>query len=171
MVVPDLLSAYTVRRADLARFLFARLGNQEDAEDVLQELFFKASRTSSADIVDPAAYLYRMAMNLARDFRRGAARARSRDADWADASGTAAGPHARDEKPSPEAALAAKQRLAQVRFVLEELPTQTRQIFELHKLDGRSHQEIATALGISKSAVEKHMHSALQRLVVRLGRE
>lgn len=166
---PDLLSVYTARRADFARFLLARLGNREDAEDVLQELYLKVSRASADDVIDPAAYLYRMAMNLARDFRRGVARARLRDADWADASNTMVGADAKDEMPSAENALAAKQRLAQVRLALDDLPPQTRRIFVLHKIEGRSHQEIATSLSISKSSVEKHMHTALQRLVARLG--
>jgi RNA polymerase sigma factor (sigma-70 family) len=161
---------YTARRTDLARFLIARLGNREDAEDVLQELYLKVSRATADDVIDPAAYLYRMAMNLARDFRRGAARGRARDAGWAEASHTMVGTDAKDDMPSPESALAAKQRLAQVRLVLDGLSPQTRRIFVLHKIEGRSHQEIATALGISKSSVEKHMHAALQRLIARLGR-
>ena len=157
---PDLLSAYTAQRADLARFLLARLGNPADAEDVLQELFLKVSRTATNDVIDPAAYLYRMAMNLARDFRRGA-RARSRDTDWAEASNTLASSDAQDEAPSPESAIGAKQRLAQIRSVLDELPSQTRRIFLLHKMEEQSHQEIAVALGISRSSVEKRVRAAL----------
>lgn len=44
------------------------------------------------------------------------------------------------------------------------LPEGARRAFELHKLEGLSHGEVAARLGISKSGVEKHMAVAMKYL-------
>ena len=51
---------------------------------------------------------------------------------------------------------------------METLPPQTQRVFRLHKLQGLSHQETAESLGVSKSAVEKHVSLALKLLTERL---
>jgi RNA polymerase sigma-70 factor (ECF subfamily) len=58
-----------------------------------------------------------------------------------------------------------------VRRALDELSPQCRRIFVLHKFDGLSHKEIAERVNISRSTVEKHMHTALKHLIERLGRD
>lgn len=62
--------------AALLRFLRAR-GAGDAAEDLLQELWFRASSAASGTIADPLAYLYRAANNLMLDHRRSELRARS----------------------------------------------------------------------------------------------
>jgi RNA polymerase sigma-70 factor (ECF subfamily) len=162
---PTLLQAYLDNRPGLTRLLRARLGSDEEAEDVLQELYLHLRRPIDAQRIDNfAAYLYRMALNLARDHRRGRDRARRRDADWADASQTTLGPDAIVDLPDAEAVYGARQRLARLAAAIAALPPQCRRVFTLHKLQGLSHAEIATKLHISRSAVEKHMGVALKHL-------
>lgn len=43
---------------------------------------------------------------------------------------------------------------------LEELSPRTRDVFLQHRLEGRTYREIAAPLGISISAVEKHIARA-----------
>jgi DNA-directed RNA polymerase specialized sigma24 family protein len=76
-----------LRREKLGRFLTARMGNGSDAVDLLQEMFVRISRADIADEArDAAAYLFRMAMNVSRDYRRERARARAGGGyRWADA--------------------------------------------------------------------------------------
>jgi RNA polymerase sigma-70 factor (ECF subfamily) len=50
---------------------------------------------------------------------------------------------------------------------LDRLPAQTRQVFVMHKFEGLTHTEVAHRLGISRSAVEKHVSTALRRLLER----
>ena len=65
-------------------------------------------------------------------------------------------------------AVAARQRLALLTEALKELSPQTQRVFRMHKFEGLSHPEVAAAIGISRSAVEKHMMAALKHLLARL---
>ena len=167
-----LAEAYRGRQAALARFLAARLGNRDDADDVLQELYLHIDKADPAtDIRDPVAYLFRTAANLARDYTRGRRRAAARDQGWAAVYHDANQSEPMDEAPSAERVYDGRQRLEAVRHALEELSPQCRRIFILHKIDGLSHAEIATNLSISRSTVEKHMNTALKHLIRRVGRD
>lgn len=166
-----LADTYRARRAALARFLTARLGSQDDAEDVLQELYLHLEKADSAsDIRDPAAYLFRAAANLARDYVRTRRRAAAREVAWATLHHSSDGGEAVDDSPSAEREYDARQRMNAINQALGELSPQCRRIFVLHKLDGLSHQEISQKVNISRSTVEKHMHTALKHLIKRLGR-
>ena len=166
-----LIAAYMTRRPALRRFLVARLGNGEDADDALQDLFLKIKRSELACEIDNAgAYLFRAAMNIARDLRRERARANRREADWSDAHTLLAGDEAAADVPAADEAYGAKQKLAAVKQALEELSPQCRRVVTLHKFEGLTHREVAARLGITQSTVEKHMHTALRHLVARLGR-
>jgi len=167
----ELIAAFLSGRDAIRRFLIARLGNAEEAEDLLQELYLKVEHAEPTDVREPAAYLFRMAQNLARDHRRERQRTRKREADWASMQTVTAGTQAVADAPSAESAIAARQRLAAIRAALEELSPQCRRVFTLHKFDELSHQEIAKKAGISRSTVEKHMHTALKHLIARLGRD
>ncbi len=143
--------------------------NPEEAEDLLQELYIRLSRVPErTDIQDVGAYLFRSAMNLARDFQRDRSRAQTREGHWVDSQSTVLGDESIDDAPSAERAYDAKQRLATIRAVVDELSPQCRRVFVMHKFQGFSHQQVADSLGISRSTVEKHMHVALKRLMARL---
>ena len=47
---------------------------------------------------------------------------------------------------------------------VEQLSPRTREIFLMHRLEGRKYREIASELGISPSAVEKHIARAMAHL-------
>ncbi len=65
----------------------------------------------------------------------------------------------------PERILAGRQALGEVRQVLDSLPERTRTIFVLYRLEGLSRRDIADAHGISVSAVEKHIATAMKALL------
>lgn len=172
-VEPSLLvAAYFSNKHAIGRFLSARLGDRQEAEDILQELYIKLSGINAPDdLRDPVAYLYRMALNLARDHRRERSRAHKREAEWVNARATIVGSEAIADAPSAEAEYAAKQQIAAVRAALDELSPQCRRAFVLHKFEGLSHEEVARRTGITRSTVEKHMRTALKYLIARLGRD
>ncbi len=167
----DLIAAYLSRREVIRRFLAARLGSTEEADDLMQELYLKAQQGAPGEVRDAAAYLFRMALNLARDHRRERQRAQRREADWAGSRTMTSGSEAVADAPSAEAAIAAKQRIEAIRAALLDLSPQCRRVFTLHKFDGLSHQDVARKVGISRSTVEKHMNTALKHLIARLGRD
>ena len=162
-----LYDTYLSRREDLVRFLAARTADRAVAEDLVQELYLRLERVDlSAGVENPVAYLYRMASNLALDHRRGQERARRRDLEWVDANSSRLGTETVDEAVPPDETLHARGRLARLIQAVEELTPHCRRVFVLHKLKGHSHAEVARMLGISRSTVEKHMTTALKRLLV-----
>ena len=60
--------------------------------------------------------------------------------------------------------LIARHRLERLRQGVEHLRPRTRQILLMHRLEGLKYREIATVLGISQSAVEKHIAQAMESL-------
>jgi RNA polymerase sigma factor (sigma-70 family) len=164
-----LLAAYLERRANLVRFLAARAGSLAAAEDLAQDLYLKlAARDRGEAVGNPAAMLYRMALNLMLDRARGEARSAARDTAWRQVERTElGGVDVADEPPADEAAASA-QRLRQLVAAVRELPPQAGRAFRLHKLEGLSHAETARAMGLSVKAVEKHVSAALKALTVKL---
>lgn len=152
-----LRAVFIADRALLLRLLTARLGADE-AEDALQDLWLKVESGASGPVAEPAAYLYRMANNIALDRRRAAQRRLARDASWADAQDTA-----RDQ-PGAERALLARDRLAEVERALTALPARVGEAFRLYRFEELPQKLVADRMGISVSAVEKLLHRAYRRI-------
>lgn len=149
-------------RAPLLRFLRAR-GAGDSAEDLLQELWIKAAAGASGPIAEPLAYLYRAANNLMLDRRRSELRAARRDQDWTDSTGGAE--IGISDAPSGERALIARETLEQAEAALKALGDRTELIFRRFRVEGVSQRQIADELGISLSAIEKHLQKAYRALV------
>jgi RNA polymerase sigma-70 factor (ECF subfamily) len=165
----EVIQAFLERRADLLRFFTLRLGSAADAEDLVQELYLRLSALEpGAQIGNPAGYLYRAGSNLMLQRLRGERRSAVREAAWRVAHHRRVGDHDIDAAVGAEEAVAARQRLEAVIRAVKELPEQTQRVFGLHKLEGLSHAEVAARLGISRSAVEKHMIAVLKHLAERL---
>lgn len=163
----DLLAAYGVQRADLLRFLVARTGDRAEAEDVLQELWIRvAAAAGGRPVGDGRSYLFRMAQNLVVDRLRERQRRAHRERLWSVAEARGG---ERDASPDAERTMLEREELACLTAAIEDLPERARIALELHKFKGRSHAEVAAALGISRSGVEKHMATAIRHLRRALG--
>lgn len=159
------MAAYLERRADLVRFFTLRLNSVAAAEDLVQDIYLRIAAADPRTAVEnPVGYLYRLGSNLMLDRLRGERRTAARDAAWRESQRTMLGGEEMADEPAADAALASRQRLAAIVAALNELPEQTRRVFRLHKFEGLSHPEVAARLGISRSAVEKHMMAALKHL-------
>jgi RNA polymerase sigma factor (sigma-70 family) len=152
-------------RPSLLRLLSARMGSSSDAEDLLQELWIKLATLETGPIANSSAYLHRMALNMANDLVRAQVRRRGREAAWSDLMVAEQDSVAVDPAPSPERALIAKSGLEGVSNALQTLSERARAAFVYHRIEGKSHAETAEIMGISKSAVEKHMAAAMKHLL------
>ncbi len=165
-----LMETYLARRGELRRYFTLRLGSAEAAEDLVQDLYERIERSAPDEIGNPAALLYRMGSNLMLDRLRQERRARLRDTGWRSASTTTIAGEDVAEEPDAEQAASAKLHLERIVEALNDLSPACRRVFRMHKLEGLSHAETAAALGISRSAVEKHIMSALRHLQAKVGR-
>lgn len=161
------LAAYCEQhRAELARFLAARCGNADDAEDLLQELWIKAAAQPNGPIANPRAYLFRMANNLVLDRLRGERRAMARDRAWVEEDGP--GPADVEDRPDPalpaDEVIARDQEAALLRAAILRLPPGAQRALRLCRIEGRKLEEAAQILGISRSGVEKHLAVAIKNL-------
>jgi RNA polymerase sigma factor (sigma-70 family) len=75
------------------------------------------------------------------------------------------------EEPGPERHVTARQELERLLVIVEGLPEQSRRAFCLQKFNGMSQREIAAEMGISEKTVEKHLASALVRVLKALTHE
>jgi RNA polymerase sigma-70 factor (ECF subfamily) len=165
----SLLETYLARRPDLVRFFTQRLRSAAAAEDLVQDIYLRLAAQDGAVVIhNPVGYLYRLGSNLMLDRLRGERRAAVREGAWLDSNSTRVGAEEIAEGPSAEQAIAARQRLEVVVAALKELPEQTQRVFRMHKFDGMSHPEVAAAMGISRSSVEKHVMAALKLLAARM---
>ncbi len=162
-----LTAVFMQNRLALLRFLHAR-GASESAEDLLQELWIKAAAGANEPISDPLAYLYRTANNLLLDRRRSELRRGRREESWTYSAGGSAG-EASDLESGERTAIAREQ-LRMMERALSELGQPTEAIFRRFRLEGIGQRQIASEMGISLSAVEKHLQKAY-RLLVQIRRQ
>ena len=137
------------------------MGNQADAEDVVQEAYVKAYRALSAGDFDrrssTSTWLYRIVVNGAIDAkrsrkRRGEASDEQVETGW-------------DGAAYAEARMA----LSELDQWLEALPTDQRAALVLQTMEGLNNTEIAQVLGVSEGAVEQRLVRA--RATLRQKRE
>ncbi len=159
--VEDLVKTlFEEHRGALLRFLIERLGSPEDADDVAQEAYLRLLGVERLEkIRNLRAYLFATAANLLVDRTRVAARNRPREAEFRQQAKQAAA--ASGSVGSPEDEILLGERLKELEAALDELPSDCRRAFLLHRVGGRSYAQIAQELGVSPSMVEKHMIRAL----------
>jgi RNA polymerase sigma factor (sigma-70 family) len=163
MTADGLLAVFMSERSMLQRFLMARGASPAESEDVLQELYLKLGNTPMGPISEPRAYLFRMAHNLLNDWKRSAARQGSRESAWA--SSRMDGDGQAPDAPSIEDVLIQRERLKQVERALAALPERTSLILRQYRIEGVSQKTIAADLGITLSAVEKHLQRAYRAVL------
>lgn len=158
MTDSGLKAIFLAERPLLIRLVAARLGSADDAEDALQDMWLKLDQLGERPIADPAAYLFRMAANLAADRRLSSHRRGARETVWHEVQAEP------DEIPDIERTLIARERLRQVEAALNALPDRTRTAFRMFRFEGRPQREIAAQLGISVSGVEKLLQRAYRQI-------
>jgi RNA polymerase sigma-70 factor, ECF subfamily len=138
----------------LYRYLTARLGSAEDAEDVLQETFCRFARYSARWklVRDPRAFAFRCARNEAHRFLKKKAKERQKT-----------------EMLRPEwisAVMRGPGRAAEVRLgeALAALPVKQREVVLLKDLEGLSFKAIGSACGTTAGTAASRYRYGIEKL-------
>ena len=141
-----------------ARRLSVRLGSTDLANEALQDTYLRLSR---ADIVEavrhPAAYLFRMAINIAHN----RARAESRHLSASEVDALLDLP---DETPDPLRTVEARFELAAVERALETMAPRRRAMFRRFWVDNATYHEIAIGFALSERTVRHELLLATRYL-------
>jgi RNA polymerase sigma-70 factor (ECF subfamily) len=149
------------------RLAFRMTGNEQDAEDVVQESFFRAYRQLSRfeSRANFGTWLYRIVANCSVDAIR-ARRSRHDQSRRESLEAVVSVPAS--EGHGPERLAASAEIAVQVTEALRDLSALERAAFTLRHHEGRSIQEISQLLGIGTSAAKHSVFRAVKKLRVAL---
>ncbi|MGY2735074.1 RNA polymerase sigma factor [Sphingomonas sp. UYP23] len=151
-------------RGSLVAWFSRRISDVHDAEDLVQESFLRVAQRTDLDAIEHLdGYIYRTAGNVLTDRYRHVNRAKRRVVlvsidDHREVANDL----------DPHRQLAGRLELDEMSAAMMSLPERTRTVFILRRVEGLRFKEIGVRLGISVSAVEKHMTKAVDMLAVRL---
>jgi RNA polymerase sigma-70 factor (ECF subfamily) len=142
---------------------YARWVNADTAMDIAQEAFLRYWKQLEAgeNILNPRAWLLRVARNLAEDHAKSAFRRNGTHPPQ-----TMNG--VKSQAPLPLETLEREETFAQLRHIMEELSTSDREILTLRYALEYDTEEIADLLSVNATAVHMRLSRARQRLAERL---
>lgn len=141
----------------LHRFLKLKLSNTADIPDLAQEVFLRLMRVQNhAEIRSPEAYLFTVASHVVHQHSQKRAAA-PETVDITDVF-TELQLVSGDE---PFERLTVAERLRDLERALEQLPPRVAMTLILHRLVGKSIEEIARELGVAEITVKKYLARAL----------
>src|SRR6185437_11684698 len=160
---PNNASFVSEMRPALVKYFKRKTGNSVEAEDLAQDVLLRALTHPNWKTQDQAkGYIFRTAVNRWRDNLR---RQRIRGAvmPWDETSSERANENSGSENPTERVLIAAEE-LNQVVQALEGMNVRTRTVLMLIKLEQMRIATVAEMLGISVSAVGKHLAKGIFQL-------
>ena len=168
----DITATVLRERSRLGNFIRHRVGDQTDAEDILQDVFheFVEAYRLPAPIEHASAWLFHVARNRIVDrFRKKKEEPLQPSADPDD---EASEVRLDLELPAldagPEAAYARSLLLKALQQALDELPESQREVFVAHELEGSSFKEMAARNGVAVNTLLARKRYAVLHLRARL---
>jgi RNA polymerase sigma-19 factor, ECF subfamily len=145
----------------LIRFASSYLKREEDADEVVSELFVKLwlKRTELDKIVNPKVYLYVSVKNACLNFIRNTSRNKFISLDEG-----LDGQQPASVADSPQTMMEDKQLQAKLDQAVSALPEQRRLIFIMVKVDGLKCREVAEIMNLSVRTVEGQVFKAVKTL-------
>lgn len=159
----------------LFNFIRKRVGTDEDAEDILQDVWYRFSNTSEREVIDQvSAWLFRVARNAITDKYRKRQDELLEDQGFEDEEGEREGFWdilLADPSQNPETEHLRQLFWQQLFAALQELPENQRTVFVWNELEGRTFAEIAEKTGENiktlisrKGYAVKHLRKRLESL-------
>jgi RNA polymerase sigma factor (sigma-70 family) len=155
----------------LRNFIRRRVPDSRDAEDVLQDVFYKLVEANSLlmPIEHVTSWLFRVARNRIIDlFRKQQPEPFSDVAVKDEDELLQLGDLLPSPDAGPDALFARSVLLDEIELAIEELPEEQRDVFVAHELEGRSFKEISADTGVSVNTLLSRKHYAVLRLRARL---
>ena len=156
----------------LRNFIRRRVPDSSDAEDILQDVFFKLVEANRLlmPIDHVTGWLFSVARNRITDLFRKKRPERFSDHAAEDDEGERL--RFEDLLPSadagPDAIYARNVLLEELELAIDELPAEQREVFVAHELEGRSFKEMAAATGIGVNTLLSRKRYAVLNLRARL---
>lgn len=137
-------------------------GSKAEAEDAVQETFFAVYRAlpNFRGEAQLSTWVYRIALNAALRVK---ARAKRTEAEPLDDARQVA-----DRAPALDDAFAAREDTHRLGRALETLSVEHRAVLSLFAIEGLSHEEIASVLGVPTGTVWSRLHAARKKMAVAL---
>src|SRR5258708_39850215 len=163
---------FAEQRSRLRNFIRRRVPDPLDAEDILQDVFYKLVEANRLlmPIDHVTAWLFRVARNRITDLFRKKKPERFSDAAVMDEDEERLS--VEDLLPSPDAgpeALYARDvLLEELEHAVDELPEEQREVFVAHELEGRSFKDLAAETGVSVNTLLSRKRYAVRHLRERL---
>lgn len=146
-------------RSALTAFFSRRMGGRQDCEDLTQEVFLRLAKRGEYQTIEHVdGYLFQTAAAVLIDHSRREASSRRNRLEPYDEEG-----HQLEDF-SPERVLLGKEQVGRALAAIESLPERARHAVTLFRFEGMKQAEIAKLMGISVSAVEKHIKLGMLRL-------
>ena len=158
----------------LKSFICKRVSSKEDAEDILQDVFYQLIKTVD-DTLNPieqvAAWLYRVARNTIINKGKKKREEELPVAEY-DEDGSILKEFSEvlfnDDNPTPEVEYLRSLVWKELGAALDELPSEQREAFELTEIEGFPVKEVAETMGIPVNTLLSRKHYAVKHLRKRL---
>ena len=169
----DSLIAQTVKNygGKLLSFIRPKVNNAEDAEDILQEVWYQFSNlTNISEIVNVSAWLYTVSRNKITDSYRKKKTDNLEDFVYEDEDGSFSIKDILllDDSENPELLAFREEVWKELFAALEELPEKQRIVFVDHEIEGNKLQEIADEQGENIKTIISRKNYAIQHLRKRM---
>jgi RNA polymerase sigma factor (sigma-70 family) len=151
-------------QARLLNFVRQRVADEQDAEDILQDVFYELVEAGSLmkPVEQAGAWLFQVARNRIVDLFRKRKPVQFSD-DEMSFENLLPSPEA-----GPDAAYARSLLWVELEDALEELPAEQRDVFIAHEIDGQSFKEMSEETGISVNTLLSRKRYAVLHLRERL---
>ena len=153
---------FALWRRPIRQWLSARSSvPPSDVDDLAQEVFLRLLRYGDATVDNPQGYLFRIAANVANEWRERARVRQPHEDAWLEE--LAIEPHR-----EPQNIEARNRVIEHVRAAVQGLPTRQRRMLLLHINEGLTYKQIAARLNTTYRVVLRELTRAYSQLRIRL---